>query len=159
MDVYGPHQEILAIVGSPLCHWAGFWGTCRRQAVLWSFVAGRGLLCFAALFSVAVISKKCGRIVQLARAPALHAGSRRFESCFAYHKMPKNRFWLPSSAPMALLGFFLPQLMCYFISTHAVIPQFSTEDKKNWLRRAFHCGNLIKSSDGHVSGKECSTQL
>ena len=48
--------------------------------------AGFGVLRSASLLPVAVLPQQCGRIVQLVRAPALHAGSRRFESVFAHQK-------------------------------------------------------------------------
>ena len=47
-----------------------------------------------ALCPNAILPLRCGRLAQLVRAPALHAGGHKFESCTAHQFLPiKAGFW------------------------------------------------------------------
>ena len=48
---------------------------------------------------------RCGRIAQLVRAPALHAGGHRFESCFAHQTSFVWLVFLRVFVKIASLGF------------------------------------------------------
>ena len=128
-DDDGSCQKILVVAGGPGVHWPGIPVFVSWPPFDGADPAGDGILRLVAEFSLAVISETCGRVVQLVRAPALHAGSHRFESCLAYQKIKyysiigKNA---PRDALTAVLGVFFAHLH----ANTSFPPQFYTRDKK-----------------------------
>ena len=77
--------------------------------------------------------KKCGRLAQLVRAPALQAGGRRFEPCTAHQIPNKNDvFWTPRRSARVLVYLWYtgghPTMPLGQVSRYPLNPDFGNND-------------------------------